>query len=80
MNLEHITEDGVRYAVSSSRVGRQWKVKGRLHRLAGPAIEYRDGVRSFYVDAQRVECTSTDDPEFKRAVLAYLMKETKCSS
>lgn len=28
--------------------------KGQLHRLDGPAIEYRDGYKAWYVDGKRL--------------------------
>lgn len=74
------TESGELHDVTAYRDGsRYWRRDGRLHRLAGPAVEKATAptgsaeVDQWWVDGLFVTGRD-DDPRFKLAVMRYLMK------
>jgi hypothetical protein len=47
-------------------VAKGWYINGKRHREDGPAIEYSDGDKYWYIDDERIFCTNNE--EFLRII------------
>jgi hypothetical protein len=52
---EKILEDGIRYFVGTSFLGKFWYYKNKQHRIGGPAVEWDDGAKWWYLDDKRYD-------------------------
>ena len=42
----------IEYHFVSNYGSKEWRIGGKLHRLDGPAIEYRDGTKAWYINGK----------------------------
>jgi len=70
--IEHIEEDGLVYEVKTYTCGnKSWHYKDKKHRLNGPAIEYVNGNKSYYING--IFFKTFED--YKEAVVQIKIKE-----
>ena len=46
----------------------RWLLNGKLHREDGPAIEYANGTKEWYVDGKKIEVPNNDNDIFLRMI------------
>lgn len=59
------------YSILFANGTKMWWVDGQLHRLDGPAVEYADGSKEWYINHKK--CTEEDYP---RAVMQHVLSVT----
>jgi len=70
--IEHIEEDGLTYKVKTYSNGdKYWFYKGKFHRLTGPAVEYVDGYKTYYINGKSYETFE----EYKEAIIQIKIEE-----
>jgi len=68
MKIDYIEEDGLTYKVETYLSGNKfWFYKDKFHRLNGPAVEFANGTKSYWINGERFETFE----DYKEAVVQY---------
>jgi len=70
--IDYIEEGGLVYQVHIYTSGnKHWYYKGQLHRLNGPAIEFVNGDKSYYINGEYFNTFE----DYKEAIIKIKIKE-----
>jgi hypothetical protein len=66
MSYYNVVEDGIEYRIQYEGVNSVWistryYFEGSLHRLGGPAVEYNNGPKEWWIKGKKLDCSSQEE-------------------
>jgi len=70
-NWDYHQPNGPAYISKDSKY-KSWWINGQRHRLDGPAIERRDGTKSWYLNGNKIPVSSQEEFERYLKLMAFI--------